>query len=123
MGRSGLATRRHWLLLVLVGACTRPAPPADGPVRASVSRSGNLLVVRAIPAPGTRINALQPPLLETPSGVAVRLTSTHVTADTAYFLSPPEVRLPAATSLEGAVVHVSVCDDGAVVCRVLSLPL
>ena len=88
-----------------------------------ISHSGGQLVIRAVPAPGTKINAKLPPQLELASGRTERLTSSSVTADSAYFAAPPEVTIPGNTSLAGALVRASVCDIGAAVCRVVTVAL
>ena len=112
------------LSIAAITACARPAAtPAHLPMRASVTRSDNTLVVRVIPASGTKINALLPPLLELPSGRTSRLTGSRLTASSAYFVTPPEVVLPGDTPLAGARIRASICDSGAAVCRVVVIPL
>jgi hypothetical protein len=117
-----MSWRAAFVVLALV-ACGRPAAPPGRPVRASITRTGNTIVVRAIPGSGTQINALLPPLLEFPWGRTERLLSSCLTADSAYFLTPPEVTLPGDTPLAGALLRASICDSGAAVCRVVTVPL
>ena len=88
-----------------------------------VIRAGDTLVVRAVPATGTRINARLAPQLELASGRTRRLGSSGVTPDSAYFTVPPEVVLAASTNLKGAHLRASICDDSLAVCRVVSIPL
>jgi len=88
-----------------------------------IVRSGDRLVVRAVPAAGTKINARLAPQIELASGGVVRLTSSTLTPDSAYFASAPEAIIPASTSLKGAHLRASICDSAAAACRVVSLPL
>ena len=92
-------------------------------VEVRVIPSGDNLVIRAVAAPGAKINARLAPQLELASGRTVRLTSASVTADSAYFTAPPEVTIPANTPLTGARFRASVCDSAATVCRVVTVPL
>ncbi len=92
-------------------------------VSVQVDRAGDEMVIRAVPMPGTKINARLVPQLELASGRTERLRSSRLTADSAYFTASPEVSIPASTSLRGALVRASVCDSGAAVCRVVTLPL
>jgi thiol-disulfide isomerase/thioredoxin len=85
--------------------------------------AGANVVIRAVAAPGTRINARLAPQLELASGRSERLRNAAITADSAYFTAPPELTLPRETPLTGALVRVSVCDSGAAVCRVVVVPL
>ena len=112
------------VLVVGLSACgQRAAVQERGEVRVGVVRVGDRIIVRAIPVFGIRINALLPPQLEFPSGRAERLGSPSVTADSSYFLAPPEVALPRDTPLAGALLRVSICDSGATVCRTITVPL
>lgn len=102
-------TWRLALALTVLSACGRPAEtPSQLPIRASVTRSATVVVVRAIPASGTRINALLPPRLEFRSGRTEQLTSSTLTTDSAYYAAPPEVTLPASTPLAGALIRASI---------------
>ena len=92
-------------------------------VEVQVIPVGDSVVVRAVPAAATKINARLVPQLELASGRTERLASSSVTPDSAYFAAPPEVIIPASTSLRGAHLRASVCDSGAEVCRVVFLPL
>lgn len=92
-------------------------------VEVRVIPSGDKVVVRAVPAPGTKINARLVPQLELASGRTERLTSSIITSDSAYFAVPPEVIIPASVSLKGAHLRASICDSAAAACRVVSLPL
>jgi len=92
-------------------------------VEVQVIPVGDSVVVRAVPAAATKINARLVPQLELASGRTERLASSSVTPDSAYFAAPPEVIIPASTSLRGAHLRASVCDNGAEVCRVVFLPL
>ena len=85
--------------------------------------SGDKVVIRAVAAPGTKINARLAPQLELASGRTERLTSSSVTADSAYFAAPPEVTIGGNTPLAGARLRASICDSSAAVCRVVTVPL
>jgi len=85
--------------------------------------SGDKVVIRAVAAPGLKINARLAPQLELASGRTERLTSSSVTADSAYFTAPPEVTIPGNTPLAGARLRASICDSSAAVCRVVTISL
>ena len=69
-------TLRLAVVLMVLTACGRPAvSPAGASVRATIVHSGEHVIVRVIPAFGTRINALLPPLLELSTGHTERLGS------------------------------------------------
>jgi thiol-disulfide isomerase/thioredoxin len=92
-------------------------------VDVQVIPSDDKVVIRAVAAPGTKINARLAPQLELASGRSVRLTSSSVTADSAYFTEPPEGTISGSTPLAGARLRASVCDSAAAVCRVVTIPL
>jgi thiol-disulfide isomerase/thioredoxin len=92
-------------------------------VEVRVIPSVDKVVVRAVPAPGTKINARLVPQLEFASGRTLRLGGAGLTSDSAYFTAPPEVTVPASTTLAGAVLRASICDSAAAACRVVRVPL
>jgi len=69
------------------------------------------------PEPGDRINALQPPVLQTTDGRRLEFRGSAVTTDSAYFVG--EVVLPLgeeALPLEGTLIT-SYCRAGEKLCR------
>jgi len=84
---------------------------------------GDRVMIRAVPARGTKINARLVPQLELATGSTLPLGASSMTSDSAYFTVPPEVVLPATTNLKGARIRASVCDEYLAVCRLVTMPL
>jgi hypothetical protein len=76
------------------------------------------LVLRS--APGARINARLAPVLEREGSRTLQFHSGLLTADSAYFVAPPELLVEGRA--EG-MVRASVCPRGESVCRTLELRL
>lgn len=93
-----------------------PVEPDSGPpVRFDSTAQGARLVMD--PAPGDRINALQPPVLHTTDGRRLEFRGSAVTTDSAYFVG--EVVLPlgeAVLPLVGTLIT-SYCRAGEKLCR------
>jgi hypothetical protein len=69
------------------------------------------------PAPGDQINALQPPLLQTPNGQRLLFTGSAVTADSSYFVGDVTLTVSQdALPLEGTLTT-SYCRKGENLCR------
>ena len=75
-----------------------------------------------VAAPGVRINARLKPALELDDGTVVRFDSPRVTADTAYFASPPTAAVPHGASRRGTL-RLSVCPSGEreKICRLVEM--
>lgn len=85
------------------------------PVRLDRTASGVRLVMD--PAPGDRINALQPPVLQTTNGRRLAFRGSTVTSDSAYFTGDVTLDLAAAVlPLEGTLLT-SYCRAGEKLCR------
>jgi hypothetical protein len=104
------------LLFFLGGALGCAAQPVD-PVELRVEPGSAGTVIRLVPAPGWRINALLPPAFEQPDGSVIRLGASQVSADSAYYLMPPWAPLPDSRSLLRGTIRASVCAAGEQICR------
>lgn len=112
MGTSALS------LLVLIGC----AEPRSGIIARSelvsldISGPRGDRVLRLDPAPGARINARLPPMLELRSGAVLTLSADELTADSSYFVTSPQAAL-GATPAGSATLRASVCPSNLRVCR------
>ena len=74
-------------------------------------------------APGIRINARLKPALELADGRVLRFDSPDLTADSAYFASPPRLTAPGLPPRLHGLVRAGICRAGETVCRTVELPL
>lgn len=74
------------------------------------------------PAPGVRINARVEPAIEFTDGSVLRLASSSLSADSAYFTAPPTGSVPTASRHSG-IVRASICREDEAVCRPVQVPL
>ena len=81
------------MALSSAGCATRRALPPEALVHlvGAPSVSGYRLTI--VPAPGARINARLPPVLELESGERVQFDEAQLTPDSSYFAAPPEATL------------------------------
>jgi hypothetical protein len=104
-----------------MAACA-PEPPAQ-PLRVETSRAGADTRLTLIPASHIKLNARVKPALELPDGSLLRFDSADLTADSAYFASPPTATLRGRHEDVHGTVRASVCENDAPVCRSLVLEL
>lgn len=71
-------------------------------------------------APGDQINALQPPVLELPSGQRLSFQGSAITPDSAYFVGDVVLMLPRSNVPAEAKLHTSYCRAGERLCRSVS---
>lgn len=104
-------------LSLWIVACT--GSPA--PFRITSMPQGADTRLTLIATPGLRINARIKPALELTDGSIVRFDSGSLSADSAYFAGPPTAVLPGRHSRVEGTLRASVCDEGALVCRSITL--
>lgn len=102
------------------GDCEQAGEPL---LRIETSRGpGGLHLTLEAPA-GARINARLTPVLELPGGQVLRFAATTLTADSAYFASPPTLVLPGYGKPPHGLIRAGVCLEGESVCRTVRLAL
>jgi hypothetical protein len=114
-------TRAVALLLAFLMACSDPRPQL--PVQLVATPSGGNTRLTLVPAAGIRLNARIPPALELSGGTVVRFHGSRLSADSAYFVSPPEALLPGRRGQIHGHLRASVCDSGAAVCRTIEVDI
>jgi hypothetical protein len=105
----------------LLAACA-PEPPAQ-PLRLESSPAGADTRLTLIPASHIKLNARVKPALELADGLVLRFDSPDLTADSAYFASPPTTTLRGRHETVRGTLRASVCENDAPVCRSLVLEL
>ena len=93
------------------------------PLRLERAPAGPDTRLTLVPAPHIKLNARVEPALELPDGRVIRFDSSDLTADSAYFASPPSATLPGRQKRVRGTVRASICENGAPVCRSLVLEL
>ena len=101
-----------------VGCADRPTPP-PGLVRLAVEPAGEAFDLVLYPAAGARINARLKPTIELDAGGRLTLDSPSMTADSAYFVAPPRVRLARGQGRIEGTLRVGVCPAGQNACQAL----
>jgi hypothetical protein len=79
-------------------------------------------VLRLVPQPGVKINALLKPSIERPSREPLQFDAEGRTADSAYFVVPPTARGTDLRPLRGTLLA-SACPTGKRVCLSVELPI
>jgi hypothetical protein len=109
-------------LLLVIAACS-PAPRTPAPLRLETVPAGADTRLTLIAAPGVKLNARLKPALELPGGGVVRFDSDRLTPDSAYFAEPPSALLSGRHTKVRGTLRASVCDEGELVCRSITLEL
>ena len=117
----GLASR-IWSGMVLLAVGCAPAQPA-APLRLESTSIGADTRLTLIPASHVKLNARVKPALELGDGSVLRFDSADLTADSAYFASPPTATLRGRHERVRGTLRASVCENDAPVCRTLVLEL
>jgi hypothetical protein len=106
-----------------LGCAARPteSEPALVYLQGIPSAGGYRLTL--VPAPGAKINARLPPVLELEGGRRVQFDQTLLTPDSAYFAAPPGATLERAGPHLKGVLRVGVCPAGLNLCRALQIPI
>lgn len=117
-GREG----RVWCGILLLALGCGPAQPTP-PLRLESRPAGPDTRLTLIPASHLKLSARVKPALELADGSVLRFDSADLTADSAYFASPPTATLRGRHGKVRGTVRVSVCEDDAPVCRSLALEL
>jgi hypothetical protein len=115
---SGVTGRIVGLGLLAIACAGSPAP-----LRVASGAEGSNTRLSLIAAPGLRLNARIKPALELPDGRVLRFDSGSLTPDSAYFAAAPTTLLAGRHSRIRGILRASVCDEGALVCRSISLRL
>jgi hypothetical protein len=110
----------HVCALLLTAAC---AAEPQAPLRVEAVALGDDTRLTLISAPQLKLSARIRPALELADGRVLRFDSPDLTADSAYFASPPTVTLPGRHGRVRGTVRASVCENDAPVCRSLELQL
>lgn len=110
------------LLAVLSLSCS-PEPRSHLPLRLEASSAGADTRLTLVPATHIKLNARVKPALELGDGTVLRFDSPRLTADSAYFASPPTALLPGRHDSVSGTLRASVCENDAPVCRSLVLEL
>jgi hypothetical protein len=114
--------RSTLLALALAAACGRPgAEPAPLHVATSPDGPDTRLTLHA--QPGLKVNARLVPALELADGTVLRFESPGLTADSAYFTTPPTARLAGHYERVHGTLRASVCRTDEQVCRSITLSL
>jgi hypothetical protein len=114
--RARLSVPRTIVVILALTACTH-SPPAEVQLIGGARRGQRTVEVRG--TPGLRINARLAPAIES-EGTVLRVTQGALTADSAYFTDAPWTVATIARG-ESVTVRASVCDDGARLCRTVTL--
>lgn len=101
-----------------VGCADRPTP-LPGLVRFAVEPAGEAFDLVLYPAAGARINSRLKPTIELAAGGRLILDSPSMTADSAYFVTPPRVRLARGQGRIEGTLRVGVCPAGQNACQAL----
>jgi hypothetical protein len=109
-------------LAALILACS-PEPRTDLPLRLETSSAGADTRLTLVSATHIKLNARIKPALELADGTVLRFDSPRLTADSAYFASPPTALLPGRHDSVSGTLRASVCENDAPVCRSLVLEL
>ena len=109
-------------LLALLAACA-PEPPPGAPVRLEATPTGGDTRLTLIPVSHVKLNARVKPVLELADGTVLRFDSAELTADSAYFSTPPTALLPGRHSAVRGTIRASICENDEPVCRALVLEL
>jgi len=118
MGSKG----RVWSGIVLLALGCGPAQPT-APLRLESTPAGPDTRLTLIPAFHIKLSARVKPALELADGSVLRFDSADLTADSAYFASPPTATLRGRHEDVRGTVRASVCEDDTPVCRSLVLEL
>jgi hypothetical protein len=111
----------RFCLALLTAAC-RPEAAAP-PLRLEAVPDGPDTRLTLIPTSHVKLNARVKPALELADGRILRFDSADLTADSAYFDSPPTVTLRGRHQAVRGTLRASVCENDAPVCRSLVLEL
>ena len=107
--------------MFLAAACG--PEPAAPPLRLESAPAGSDTRLTLVPASNLKLSARVKPALELADGRVVEFDSPDLTADSAYFASPPAATLPGRLERVRGTVRASVCENDAPVCRSLELRL
>jgi hypothetical protein len=105
--------------LLFVACAGEPA----GPLRLVSAPDGPDTRVTLVPASNIKLSARVKPELTLTDGRIVEFDSADLTADSAYFASPPIATVPGRHGRVRGTVRASVCENDAPVCRSLELQL
>lgn len=114
-----------WLpFLVILGAgCGGGPTPIPGLMHLAVEPAGDAFDLVLYPATGARINSRLKPTIELAGGGRLTLDSPSITADSAYFVAPPRVRLARGQGRIEGTLRVGVCPAGQNACQAIALPV
>src|SRR4051794_16896781 len=100
--------KRGWILVWLwvIPACRQARPAA--PISLMISPDGPNTRLALLASPGLKLNARLAPAFELAGGPVLRFHSTHLTADSAYFVEPPVIFLPGDHAKVHGIVRASV---------------
>jgi hypothetical protein len=111
---------RDALTLLLTAAC---AAEPGAPLRLESAAVGADTRLTLIPDSHIKLSARVKPALELADGRILRFDTADLTADSAYFASPPTATLPGRHRRVHGTVRASVCENDTPVCRSLVLAL
>jgi hypothetical protein len=119
-----MSVRASLLLAVTLGLAVACVPePSSAPLRVVSTPAGPDTRLVLISASHIRLNARVKPALELPDGRVLRFDSPHLTADSAYFASPPTATLDGRHDRVHGTIRASVCENDAPICRALVVKL
>jgi len=138
-------TMCHWVLLVVVSACSSPERDASSreslssipalPLETDSARqsalandqqtaphlratpSGDSLRLEVVVEPGAQLNALLPPVIELDGGRRIAFQAMGVTADSAYLTGPATAMVARAGLPAEGVLRTSYCRASELLCR------
>lgn len=117
--------RATTLALLTLAACAEPHTGIIAQselVSLQLSGPRDDRIIRLDPAPGARINARLPPVLELRDGSLITLSSDELTADSGYFVASPRAALRREHARTGTL-RASVCPADVRVCLSVVLPV
>ncbi len=115
---------KSFLFLVVLGAgCGAGPPPGPGLMHLAVEPAGEAFDLVLYPAAGARINSRLKPTIELDGGGRLTLDSPFMTADSAYFVAPPRVRLPLGQGRIEGTLRVGICPAGLNACQAIAVPV
>jgi hypothetical protein len=105
----------------VAGCADRSGP--DGLLRVTAAPAGADTRLSLHAAPHLKINARVAPALELTDHSVIRFGAARLSADSAYFAEPPSALLAGRHETVHGTVRASVCEEGARVCRSLTVKI